>query len=138
MKFAVPMIFTLGCLLACNQALAAKVYKWVDSKGVVHYSAQPPATGHAEVIKPQTGHSEPVEYTTPEKPGAKKEAAANQQTGIQKDPERCEAARKNEETLKSYTHIKVKGEDGEYRFLSPEEQQQKLDEANKAIEESCD
>ena len=137
MKFAVPMIFTLGCLFTCSQALAAKVYKWVDSKGVVHYSAQPPATGRSEVIKPQTGHSEPVEYTAPTQPGEKKEALSTQ-TGPQKDPERCESARKNEETLRSYTHIKIKGEDGEYRFLSPEEQQQKLDEANKAIDESCD
>jgi hypothetical protein len=55
-----------------------------------------------------------------------------------KDPERCESARKNSETLKTYARIRIKGDDGEYRYLTPDEQKQKLDEANKAIEESCE
>lgn len=136
-------VLTLGftCLLAINTSAAPeKVYKWVDSKGVTHYGQRPPAGKEAEVIKPQIGRSDPVTYSTPASAPEKKVGVnpAEDAKKALKNPVRCETARKNFDTLKTYTHIKIKGEDGEYRYLSPDEQKQKLDEASKAIEESCE
>jgi hypothetical protein len=42
---------SVAIALACGSALAAKVYKWVDEKGVVHYSDQPHANAEALDVK---------------------------------------------------------------------------------------
>ena len=119
-------------------ALAApsKVYKWTDSKGQTHYAQNPPYNTDTEVLKPQTGHSDPVTYSASSANAEKKADTA--QAGPTKDKERCENARKNVETLKTYTRVKVKGDDGEFHYITPEEHAQKLKEASKAIEESCE
>lgn len=141
MKFTTPIIIGLTCLLVCTHVFAAgKVYKWTDKDGVTHFGATPPLNTQTEIIKPQTGHSDPVTYATPTSTpaSAANTASSADDKAAYKDKTRCEQAHKNQETLKTYTHIKVKGADGEYRFLTPDEQKQKLDEADKAIKESCD
>jgi hypothetical protein len=142
MKVSASLIFSLACLLTASGTYAApeKVFKWTDSKGVTHYGQRPPANTNTEVLKPQTGHSDPVTYApaagaTGAPTDPKKTETAEKPL---KDPERCSQARKNLETLKTYTHIKMKGDDGEYRYLSPDEQKQKLDESAKAVDESCE
>jgi Domain of unknown function (DUF4124) len=137
MKQLTSLVLSLMCVLFCQNALAAKgkIYKWVDNQGVTHYSANPELNNPAEIIKPKTGHSDPVTYTAPTTPNTKNQTAKQES---QKDPERCESARKNQSTLKTFSRIKTKGEDGEYYYLSQDEQQQKLNEAEQAVAESCD
>ena len=132
MKLMISFVLSLCSVLACNQSLAAKLYKWTDAKGVTHFSEHPGANVSNEVIKPKTGHSDPVTYTTPTSSASINSSVANA-TAALKDPERCASARKNHETLKTFARIKVKGDDGEYRYLTPDEQKQKLVETNKAI-----
>lgn len=137
------LTLSLSCSLlfmANSQVLAAadKVYKWTDEKGVVNYSERPPFGTQTEVVKPEISHSEPVNYEASASEKPKEEKKADGAKTSLKDPDRCDAARKNLDTLKTFARIKVKGDDGEYRFLTPEEQQQKTNEASKAIEESCD
>lgn len=136
---ALSLSFAL-LFLASSYAFSVpgKVYKWTDEKGLVHYSERPPLGIQTEIVKPETGHSEPVNYGSPASEKAKDEKKADAGKSSQKDPERCAAARKNLDTLKTYARIKIKGDDGEYRFLTPDEQQQKTNEATKAIEESCE
>jgi hypothetical protein len=136
--------FILGwCLLGmlCNPALAAKVYTWTDTQGVTHYGEHPPKDVTAKIINARTGHSEPVPVETP----ATEEAQAQTQSADQvptnqprKDPERCDIARKNLETLKGNARIRMPDGDGNMRLLSPEERDGKLAEMEKAIEESCE
>ncbi|RYY76848.1 MAG: DUF4124 domain-containing protein [Gammaproteobacteria bacterium] len=140
MKVSAALIFSFICILGSplTNAASEKVYKWTDSKGVTHYGQRPPANTDTEVIKPQTGHSDPVNYPTTAVPTqtAEKKVKSNEKPLL--DPERCTQARKNLETLKTYARIKMKGDDGEYKYLTPEEQKQKLDEAAKAAKESCE
>lgn len=141
MKFTTPIIIGFSCLLACSQAFAAgKVYKWVDKDGVTHYGATPPLNTQTEVIKPNTGHSDPVNYATPTpSPNANStNNNANDEKAAFKDKEQCELARKNQQSLKTYSRIKVKGDNGEYRFLTPDEQKQKLEETDKVVEKACE
>ena len=35
------LVFTLMCIAACQTAISATVYKWVDADGVTHYTDQP-------------------------------------------------------------------------------------------------
>lgn len=137
------LTLSLSCsllFLASSQVLAAadKVYKWTDDKGVVNYSERPPLGTQTEVVKPDISHSEPVNYEITASEKTKEEKKVDATKTSLKDPDRCDAARKNLDTLKTFARIKVKGDDGEYRFLTPEEQQQKTNEASKAIEESCE
>ena len=136
MKFSTPIVFSLFCLLNCNLVLAEKLHKWIDANGVTHFSEHPPLNQKSEIIKPKTGHSDPVTYATA--------SAANSSAGSQEasktaslNPERCTAARKNQETLKTFTRIKIMGDNGEYRYLTPDEQKQQLKEAEAAISDSC-
>lgn len=139
MKFTATLTLGIACFLAANQVSAAKekFYKWTDAKGQTHYSQHPPANTQAEVVKTETGHSDPVNYGAPATE-EKKETGKEQIKSTEKDKERCESARKNAETLKAYARIRIKQDNGEYRFITPEEHKQKLDEANNAIAESCE
>ena len=136
MNFKSMLIVSVACLLASSSTFAAKekVYKWTDAKGQTHYSQHPPLNTETEVIKTQTGHSDPVNYSVAAPKAEQKEEAKAE---LGKNKERCELARKSADTLKTYARIRVKGDDGEYRYITPDEQKQKLTEATKAIEESC-
>lgn len=140
MKVTATLTLSLACLFAWSLASAApeKVYKWTDAKGQTHYGQRPPAGTQTETIKPQTGHSDPVNYAATPNEKDKEAKKTDAKDAPPKDKERCENARKNSETLKTYARIRIKGDDGEYRYLTPDEQKQKLDEATKAIEESCE
>lgn len=131
-------IISFVCVLIGTPALAAsgKIYKWTDSKGQTHYTQRPPMNTQTEVIKTQTGSSDPVSTT---QAAAKPEAKVEEQVSAPaKDKERCAIARKQADILKTYARVREKTESGELRYITPEEHAQKLGEANKAIEESCE
>lgn len=128
----------LGCclLISLSQgAFAAKVYTWTDENGVTHYGEHPPKGVNAKKINARTGHSEPT--PTPETPEAAPETAQPAAPNF-KDPERCEAARKNLDTLTSNARIKIPDENGNMRYLTDDEREGKVTETEKIIEESCD
>lgn len=135
MKSTILFVISLCLALTFNQAMADKLYKWTDAKGVTHYSQHPAANVKNEVIIPKTGHSDPVTHSVPTSTINTNSSAAAKAS--LKDPERCANARKNLDTLKTFARIKVKEDNGEFRYLTPDEQKQKIGEANKAIEESC-
>jgi len=140
MKYARPLIAILSCFLISHQAYA-KVYKWTDDKGQTHYSEHPAANQSNEVIKPKTGHSDPVSYSTAATSSTSNDANTTTNTAAPlpaKDPERCAQARKNQNTLQTSSRIQIKDDKGEYHYLNPDELKQKMEEASKAIEESCD
>ncbi|HTF84513.1 MAG TPA: DUF4124 domain-containing protein [Cellvibrio sp.] len=130
-------------LTLASHVFAAKVYKWVDENGVTHFSEHPPKNTQTEVIKPKTGHSEPVNYESAAPTNNADAAATAQQQAEEdvaralKDPTRCAVARKNMETLQNFGRVKVKGEDGSFHYLTPEEQQERIRSTQQAIDESC-
>lgn len=142
-RFFAPAL-CIASLLLTSHSFAAKVYKWVDENGVTHFSEHPPKNTQTTVIKPKTGHSEPVKYesTAPANDTEATAAAAQQQADEDlaqalKDPTRCAAARKNMETLQNFGRVKVKGEDGSFYYLTPDEQQERIQSTQQAIDESC-
>lgn len=145
MNLTATLALGLSCLLATSQGFAAnagKVYKWTDAKGQIHYAQRPPVGKQAELIKPQIGHSDPVTYATPasaEKANAEQtpKKASTTQAVKDFDAERCNLARQNVDALNSTARIRVKGEDGNYNFLSPEGRAEKMAEFNRIIQESC-
>lgn len=153
MKSLFTLTLCLASLAFGSQALAAKVYKWVDDAGVTHFSEHPPKNTESTVIKPQTGHSEPVHYdstgqlssapqptaATPiNDQAAQQRQAAADEARAKKNPERCAAARKNMETLQNFGRVKVKDKEGDgFHYLTPDEQQERSKSTQQVIDESC-
>jgi hypothetical protein len=151
MRVSIPVLCGLIALFSCTGALAAKIYKWTDEKGITHFSEHPPLNTKTTRVKPQIALGEEnaessVEASAPAGGKASSASSSRQSTAeeraaaraaAKRDPERCAAAKDNVNTLKTYAHIKVK-EGEEYRYLTPEEQQQKLAESTKAMNESCE
>ena len=130
--------------IAASYAFAAKTYyKWVDDEGVTHYSERKPQGTNAQEVNVFTGRSEPTTNNVTGKP-LENDQAATESTDEEvdpealKDPERCKIAQKNLETMQNNNRIRMKDPaSGEYRFLSEQEKQQQMADAQKAIEESC-
>lgn len=140
MNSSAKLILAVTFMLVTSQLFAApaKVYKWTDAKGQTHYSQHPPMNTQTEIIKPQTGHSDPVEYKTATDTASKPDVKVENKPGIMKDKERCDGARKVADALKTHARVRVPDDNGSFRYLTPDEHQQKANEANEAIKESCE
>lgn len=145
MRLTLPFVVITSFMLLGQFSAAEEVFKWVDENGLTHYSALPPKNKKARIVKTQTGHSEPVSYKN-SKPADESSSPAQESPVTtpaapsnipQKDPERCTAARKNLETLQNHARVRIKGDDGQLRYLTPNEHGQKMANAQKAIDESC-
>lgn len=93
----------VGALLIASTAGAGPLFKWVDDKGVVHYSERLPteATGKAAAQLNSQGAvvKRHAAALTPEQIAAREEEAQRQ---LEADKRAREEARKNEALLKTY------------------------------------
>lgn len=117
-------------------AQAAKLYKWTDEEGNVHYTQIPPTERPSEVITPeQAPPAQPAaEEGDAEKPGEGVSAAQADNMRIKQ--ENCEAARKNLAIYQSATTILQA--DGTELTLSDEMREAKIQETRKQIEFYCE
>ncbi len=127
----VALVFTL----ITNVASAEDYYKWIDDKGVTHYSEKAPKNTATVKGSTQTGHSAPITYNAVKtEKGLQGSADKSQES---KDPARCETAKSNLESIRKSSRIKVKGENGEFRYLSQDEIAKRKKEATKAVKNNC-
>jgi hypothetical protein len=141
---------TAGVLLAIS-ALSAGAgnthYRWLDERGNPVHSDRPPPKGiDYEVISSGTGLKRPVEASegaVPAKlePGVGNEFQPQNETEqvqvMKKNPEYCQRARENLNTLNTSARIRVRDEQGEFRFLDEEEKEARRQEARDAITRHC-
>lgn len=122
---------------------AGSVYKWVDEKGVVHFSSKPHHEaedvemvdasesprigGEAERQDSQNNN----ESTEPVKEVVDNSAPTPQQL------EYCNALKSNLKTLNSSPRVKKQKPNGEYEVLGDEARQSEIDRIMKSLEESC-
>jgi hypothetical protein len=115
---------------------AAKLYKWTDEQGNVHYTQIPPTERPAEVIT--TEPTQPVQPSDEEKAnGSKQEdgVTATQAANIRIKQENCEASRRN---LTIYqTSAQIRQADGTELTLSDEMREAKIRETRQQIEFYC-
>ncbi len=137
-------IALIGIIGVPSSMAAKNYYKWTDEDGVTHYSAQKPHNTETETISVSTGL--PTANSTDEQQIEAKTTASKPAPALPekkgeyiqtKDPERCAAATERLKTLTEYARVRVIGEDGEARILSREEKDEKIAEAEKAIQEDC-
>jgi len=132
-------LILLGPLAVC-----AKMYKWTDSEGNVHYTQKPPpenVSGEELKAMPKTSFGETPPADEPQK-------AENQTTSPPSDdisqltPEQlqqrnCEKAKANHEALKNNTRVVITGEDNKLHELSESERQAKLEQAQQFVDKYC-
>jgi hypothetical protein len=151
MKLSQP--FVRGALLACMLAsvtLAAVAqnthYRWLDDRGNPVHSDRPPEDGQnyevvttgSSLMREVEGSKGAVPPETAPRVGNEFEQTDKEPAQIKKNPEYCDRAQKNLETLDNFRRIRVRDENGEFRYLSEEEVEEQRREAKAAISVHCD
>jgi hypothetical protein len=121
-------------------------YRWVDKSGNQQHSDRPPAAGinydfivtgsgvnrtREESAPAAAGNAAPGETTSPAKPMG---VTAQQ---AEKNVEYCKQARSNLATLSTNARVRLKGADGEFRYLSAEEKETQRTQAAEMIQLHC-
>ena len=145
--------FLLVLLMLASTNCLAAINKWVDDKGVVHYSDQPPPPGQ----HPQTLHEDAdaqasasgtsATQTLAEKEAALKKQNAEKQSASFKEAQKqaaedalktnCSNAQDNLRTLQSGIRIMEVGANGERSYVDDTQRQQRIDQAKQDIAKYC-
>jgi hypothetical protein len=133
------VISLAGCLFFSAHSLAASYYKWVDEKGVSHFSEHPPQTLPAEIVQTQTRVPPPENSDVPD-PSSEEPVAASEpepENHDNVDPARCEAEEARLRQLTSGARLRIKNEQGELIYLEADQIKQEIEKSRQAVRESC-
>ena len=145
---AVMLLFVL--CLSVAPAQGAKIYKWVDPDGTVHYGNSAPGGQAAKEVRPQRSHisdaqaqerlkslTEGSQEQDKNRELVKKGDDEDSATALQRK-QNCEAARKNLKLLeKAGSRVQAKDDKGESFYLTPETREKKVAESKSQIKEFC-
>ena len=143
----------LSCCVLLVTALQASgdvyIYRWLDADGGVHYSDRKPQNVESTLIKTSkrpavTGNAaqsfdqqirtlQEREQIEALKSRQQQEIAVAEQTTA----DYCKSLKANIETLTNNARVRIKGEDGELRYLTAEEMVQKRNADQQAFTEKC-
>lgn len=141
---------TMALILAMAPAMinAATVYKWTDADGVTHFGDRQPTGTQAEQIRVKSGqpssantHSSAQQQL---KEMEKRQQAASEESNetdaaVTRQAQRktnCDAAQQNLEIISNNARIRIT-EDGEQRFLTPDEVSQQKQTYEDIVEQNC-
>jgi hypothetical protein len=141
-------------LLAMSALGESEYYTWVDKDGVTNY-AETPTDSDAHLVT----RSHRFGYPTPEQDpeSATADTATTTGTPAEVDPDKliagekaqmeaaisetknfnCNIGKTNLARLQTYGRVKIKGEDGNYRIMTPDEMDMKKEESRTLIKENC-
>jgi len=140
------------CIMALPVfATAQSVYKWTDKDGVTHFGDRAPTGEQSESVSIRTGRADKDSSGSSMSPQQKVEqmaeqAAQKQQSAKTSAEEKarekqraanCKTAKSNLALIQTGSRIKVQ-ENGEERFLTPEEIQEKREQFETIAETNCD
>lgn len=132
---------------------SGKMYRWTDDNGNVVYSqtpppdsrpvksiaAPPPPAEKPEAVQERTQElQQKLDKIAADREKVKEKKRAKKEK-IKADSAKCEAARKNRETLTSRPPNTLWGlPDGTFQRFTVDEREQKLEKLNKSIREYCE
>jgi hypothetical protein len=132
---------------------ADSYYRWRDEQGNLVISDRPPAasidyevvssgSNRLRRVSPGDGPATGSDGATAGQEKASEDEPGNETIAVEvlpeRDPELCERARQNLETLNSAARIRVKDANGELRYLSDEERESQRKNALDTIEVHCE
>ena len=142
------ILLALIGLMAPTLASAESVYRWEDENGVVHFGDREPTGRASEKVSVKTGQSrsdnerqsaqeqvQALDESQAERERREKETAVEEARRKQREA-RCETAQANLQAINSNARIRVE-EDGEQRYLSPEEIEEKKQQFEDIVSETC-
>lgn len=135
-----------------HSAIAGQTYyRWLDKDGTPVNSDRPPPAGTKyEVVETQTNRAMRPETSGAEsaQPGGSSSAgsespgnavaASTNEEQVVKDPDICEAARKNLDTLNTHARIRIPDGNGNYRYIDEEEKATQRANAQSLIDQHCE
>ncbi len=141
---------TAGLLSLAVAEAEAAMYRWVDDNGLTHYSQIAPPSGSFEVIEsasqPATSGQDTVDdlnqqwQQMQDRGAVRKERAEEQKAEQERAALRqanCETAKNNLEILQGPPNRLIKTAEGNYRRLTEEERQERIEQAKEIMEKSC-
>jgi hypothetical protein len=134
--------------LAVSPAFSQSMYKWVDEKGVTHFSQDPPPDGNKNAQKIE------VKTTQPDRPPAdnwrEREMQSKQlraKKGVEEESARqreeaqrgqaCRAAQRKADTMKNYARVFRLDEKGERVYYDEKQREAELAEAQREMAKYC-
>ena len=140
LAIAVPML--TGSFANAGQ----NVYRWTDDRGNPVNSDRPPPQGvDYEVISTSSSMVRPVDAEEGAVPLKVKPSPSNDfepvdtnMPKIEKNPEYCQRARENLETLDLKVRIQMRNDQGEVYFITDEEREVQRQKALDSIKANCD
>lgn len=155
MNYVTKFIAASVLLLFWSGLVHSAIYKWVDERGVTNYTQYRPADGQAgeqvRVVVPPAGSKtspstaqqrlESQLKTLADNQAERDEAAKAQADAAaekQQRAENCTKAQSNLTKLTTGGRKRIVGADGVARYMTEEERQEHIAEAEEQIKESCD
>ena len=142
------LIITAATLaLSSISASAGKTYyRWVDDRGDPVHSDRPPPKGidyevvstGSTLIRPVESNMGVVPLETEPRAGNDFEQVDEEEAKIVKNPEYCQRARDNLETLGSSARIRLRDDEGQFRYINEEEKAIQRQQALDAIDVHCE
>lgn len=143
------LALTLLIAVVPGTAMSASVYKWTDDKGMTHFGDQQPTGVVAEKVNVRSGTSSqaagdrqsPQERLGDLQKRQEGEAEERKETAVQEANRKqreanCSTARANLKVIDSNARIRVE-ENGEQRYLSPEEIAEKRTNFEDIVGQNC-
>ncbi len=121
-------------------------YRWMDERGNPVHSDRPPPKGiDYEVVSTGSSLIRQVDAEEGAVPAETKPRVGNefervdteQAQAVEKNPEYCQRARDNLATLNTAARIRVRNDQGEFRFLDEEEKEARRQDAQAGISAYC-
>lgn len=144
-------ILMLAAIMAAAPVFAAgaSVYKWTDDSGVTHFGDRQPNGASAEIVNVRTGKSsggqasrvslqqQVQEIQERQQAEAQQRQETAQEEALRKQREaNCATARSNLDVINSNARIRVE-ENGEMRYLTPEEIEEQRKKFEEVAAENC-
>ena len=141
-------ILLVAALFAAVSASAQTMYKWVDEKGVTHFSQDPPPDGNKGAqkieVKPiQSDRAASDNWRQREQESkqlrAKQgvEQARNREQEEAQRGQRCRAAQRRADAMKNYARVFRLDEKGERVYYDDKQRESELAEAQADISKYC-
>ena len=143
------LMLTLLMTVAPGMAMSASVYKWTDENGITHFGDRQPVGASSETVNVRSGTSSgaATSRSSPQKrlgelqEQQQNEADREKETAVEAARRKqreanCESARSNLTVIESNARIRIE-EDGEMRYLSPEEIAEQKEKLEEIAAENC-
>jgi hypothetical protein len=133
-------------------AVSQPMYKWVDEKGVTHYSETPPPDGKAQKVEvkpsgPAGGAAAPENWKQRELDARQKRLERGQREEKEKAEEhnasatrtnRCNRARRGLQVLERQVPVYEFNDKNEKVYITDEDRAREIEEWKKIIRENCE